>query len=121
MPSFTIKVPNDDEGEHLGTYESDYLPRVGDPFVLWHPRVCAERDKPFCGVVSGVTHEVVHASHPYATGNYPKGEQRSVETTVWLTEEHAPPTLYCDCTEEERARWGAVEGQCENCGHARRA
>jgi hypothetical protein len=50
MPRFIIKVPNDDEGEELGVYESDYLPRVGDPFALWHPRVCAKKDEPFLGI-----------------------------------------------------------------------
>jgi hypothetical protein len=120
MPSYTIKVPNDDEGEDLGEYEADYLPRVGDPFVLWHPRVCAERDKPFCGVVSAVTHEVIHSSHPYAL-EHPRG-RRSVVTTVWLAEEHAPPTLYCVCTEEERSKWKVeADGRCENCGHMRKS
>jgi hypothetical protein len=113
MASFTIKVPNNDEGEDLGEYESDYLPRVGDPFVLWHPRVCPDRHHPFCGVVSGVTHEA-HCAEPRAGG------RSLVGVTVWLTEEHAAPTLYCDCTEEERSRHVVVDGKCDNCGHARR-
>ena len=100
MPSFLIKVPNDDEGEDLDEYESDYLPRVGDPLVLWHPRVCREKGKPFCGVVSAVTHEGFHESHPYA-----KDLLNAVFTVVWLVEEHAPPTLYCVCSEEERAKF----------------
>lgn len=116
MPSFTIKVPNDDEGEDLGSYESDYLPRVGDPFVLWHPRVCTKRE-PFCGVVSGVTHLTIDKDHPYG---HQHAKANVVETTVWLVEEHASPTLYCDCTEEDRARHGAPDGECANCGHQRR-
>jgi len=116
MPSFTIKVPNDDEGEDLGEYESDCLPRVGDPFVLWHPRVCPDRHRPFCGVVSGVTHE---ATNPILR---PDGSLLGVvETVVWLTEEHAAPSLYCDCSEEDRVRHVVVDGACDNCGHARRA
>lgn len=115
MPSFTIKVPNDDEGEDLGEYEADYLPRVGDPFVLWHPRVCREKDKPFCGVVSGVTHEALHKSHPYAGS----GNHGVVQTVVWLAEEHAPPTLYCVCSEEERAKFILHMDRCDNCGHVR--
>jgi len=50
MSSFTIKVPNNYEGEDLGVYEADYLPRLGDPFTLWHPRVCPKKGEPFCGV-----------------------------------------------------------------------
>jgi hypothetical protein len=117
MPSFTIKVPNFDDGEDLGEYEADYLPRVGDPFVLWHPRVCPKKDQAFCGVVSGVTHEAVAKGHPY----YNAGIGAAfVETVVWLTEELAAPTLYCDCTEEERARWSVgLDGKCESCGQAR--
>ena len=81
MPSFAIKVPNDDEGENLGEYVSDYLPRVGDPFVLWHPRVCRKKDEPFCGVVSGVTHEAFDKDHPYACEGNPAN---IVSTVVWL-------------------------------------
>jgi hypothetical protein len=116
MPSFTIKVPNNDEGEDLGTYESDYLPRVGESFVLWHPRVCPNKDHPFCGVVSGVTHEVFDTDHVYAKGN----SANVVTTVVWLAEEHGAPTLYCDCTEEERVKWKEeADGRCENCSHTR--
>ena len=114
MSSFTIKVPNDDEGEDLGEYESDYLPRVGDPFVLWHPRVCRKKDEPFCGIVYLVMHETVDKKHPYKGSNV-------VETSVWLMEEHAAPVLYCDCSEEDRVKWGAdADGRCESCGHTRK-
>jgi hypothetical protein len=52
----------------------------------------------------------------------PDAKQRPVETTVWLTEEHAPPTLYCDCTEEEQVRWKVeADGRCESCGHMRKS
>jgi len=116
MPSYTIKVPNDDEGEDLGEYEADYLPRVGDPFVLWHPRVNPGEHQPFCGVVSEVTHE---ASGPLLRTD---GSMLGiVGTVVWLTEEHAAPKLHCDCSEEERARFAVVDGACENCGQARRS
>jgi hypothetical protein len=119
MPSFTIKVPNDDEGEDLGEYVSDYLPRVGDPFTLWHPRVCRKKDEPFCAVVSGVTHEAFDKDHPYARGWNPANV---VATVVWLAEEHAVPTLYCVCSEEERVMSSVSKsGECANCGHARRA
>lgn len=115
MPSFTIKVPNDDEGENLGEYQSDYLPRVGDPFVLWHPRVC-RKDEPFCGVVSMVTHEASRLEV-----DEKKITESHVQTTVWLVEEHAAPTLYCDCSNRERETHGVTDGQCDNCGHARDA
>ncbi|SRR5579871_1124727 len=113
MPSYTIKVPNNDEGEDLGEYEANFLPRVGDRFTLWHPRVNGGKDgrySPFCGVVSAVDHE--------ANFDPEKGD---VETTVWLVEEHAAPKLYCNCSEEERSRFGVDEdGDCGSCGHARR-
>lgn len=113
MPSFTIKVPNDDDGHDLGDYESDYLPRVGDPFVLMHPRVNPRKDHPFVGTVSLVTHDAYAADGPRERGY--------VETTVWLTEEAPAPQLYCDCTEAEQVTCGVDErGDCENCGRARR-
>jgi len=56
MPKFTVMVNDDDEGEDLGEYEADYLPRVGDGFALWHPRVCKDKDAPFLGVVEAVRH-----------------------------------------------------------------
>jgi len=116
MPSFTIKVPNNDEGEDLGTYDSDYLPRVGDSFVLWHPRVCRDEHHPFCGVVEAVTHEAHHSGH--TDSGAVNGD---VEVTVWLAEEHAAPTLYCDCFKEMQAVFGVDEdGDCENCGHTRK-
>lgn len=115
MPSYTIKVPNNDDGEDLGEYESDYLPRVGDQFTLWHPRVCQGKDHPFCAVVSAVTHEAVHKSHPFS-----RGEVRLVDVIVWLAEEGGAPSLYCVCTETERAQHGVdINGVCVNCDHPR--
>ena len=113
MPSFKIKVSNHDEGENLGVYESDYLPRVGDPFVLWHPRVCPRKDEPFCAIVSGVTHET-------SVRKDQSGQRHNVvETVVWLMEEYAAPVLFCDCTEEERVKYEVIDGTCENCNHPR--
>jgi hypothetical protein len=112
MPSFTIKVPNNDEGEDLGEYQADYLPRVGDPFLIWHPRVSPRKHDPFCGIVSGVVHEA-------SFENAVRGEKRRVMTTVWLAEEHSAPELFCDCTEEERAKYEVIDGTCENCNHVR--
>ena len=117
MPSFMIKVQNNDEGEDLGAYESDYVPRAGEPLVLWHPRVCRDNDHPFCGIVAEVTHEAFNESHPYAKGGNKPGV---VTTIVWLTEEHAAPDLFCDCTAAEQLKLGDVDGWCENCGHARK-
>lgn len=116
MPSFTVKVPNNDDGEYLGEYESEYLPRVGDKFTLWHPRVntgAPNRQSPFLGVVVEVCHEAFAPEGPGTTGE--------VNTTVWVGEEHAAPTLYCDCTAEDRQQWSVGEdGRCESCGHVRR-
>jgi len=117
MPRFNIKVSNHDEGENLGVYESDYLPRVGDPFALWHPRVCPRKDEPFCAIVSGVTHETVSKEHPYGKTN--PVNANVVETVVWLMEEYAAPVLFCDCTEEERVKYEVIDGTCENCNHPR--
>ena len=44
--------------------ESDYLPRVGEDFALWHPRVCKDPDIPFLGVVESVTHEAYCGEPP---------------------------------------------------------
>lgn len=123
MPSFRIKVPNNDEGEDLGEYVADYLPRVGDRFALHHPLVCAENNVPFIGVVESVEHE----AYAYHRGVKPSPEESEdlkdgfVNATVWLVEELTAPTLYCDCSEEERAKHPVVDGACDNCGHARRS
>jgi hypothetical protein len=115
MSSFLIKVPNNDEGEDLGEYQSDYLPRVGDSFAVWHRRLSPKKDTPFLGVVSAVAHEVFDKDHPYGD----LASKNRVVTTVWLIEEAAAPTIYCDCTEQERTLHGATDGECENCGHVR--
>jgi hypothetical protein len=74
-------------------------------------------DTPFEGVVASVDHEAFHKDHPYADKQATKSY---VITTVWLTEEAAAPTLYCDCSEEERAKWKVDEQERrENCGHVR--
>ena len=91
MASFRIKVPNDDEGEDLGEYQSDYLPRVGEPFFLWHPRLGfdgSDGDHPFCGIVSEVVHEAQYAANGVERSGHPVSV---VTTTVWLTEEHGAP------------------------------
>jgi hypothetical protein len=118
MSVFTIKVPND-EGDDLGQYVSDYLPRVSDPFVLWHPRVCPKKDQPFCGVVSGVTHEVFNKDHPYAPLVESGGRENEVTTVVWLVEDFAAPELLCVCSEEERAKYVLHADRCDGCGHRR--
>lgn len=62
MPSFMLKVPNDDDGLDLGTYEADYLPRVGDLFFLYHPALCADED-PFEARVESVVWEAFKEIH----------------------------------------------------------
>jgi hypothetical protein len=114
MPSYTIKVPNSDEGEDLGEYESDYLPSVGHEIILWHPRVCPDDRTPFLGVVEAVTHEA-HDAEPSLPG------RSRVDVTVWVVEQHAPVKIYCDCSKEKCAAFGVdANGDCENCGHTRR-
>jgi hypothetical protein len=113
MLMFTVKVPNDDEGEDLGEYASDYLPREGERFAIWHPRVCKDEHVPFLGVVIEVTHE--------ARCPDPGEEVGSVHTTVWLGEEDAPPALYCVCTPEERQLRPVVDGYCDECRGVRGA
>jgi hypothetical protein len=116
MPSFLLKVPNNDEGEDLGEYQSDYLPRVGDRFTVWHRRLSPKKDEPFSGVVESVHHEVFDKDHPYGD----LASKNRVVTTVWLVEEAAAPTLYCVCTEEQRVMSSVSQGgECANCGHTR--
>lgn len=114
--SYLIKVPNNDEGKDLGEYQADYLPRVNDPFVLWHRMLSPDKEHPFCGIVQSVTHEAFDKDHPYARGGNTPGV---VTTTVWLAEEMAAPTLYCDCTSQEREQHVVKDGRCDNCGHVR--
>lgn len=119
--TFTIKVPNGDEGIELGEYEAAHLPRVGDPLHLWHPMLCPNEGAPFEGVVSEVRWEAFHKSHPFAPH-----ERNSIACVVWLAEYAGAPTLYCTCTTEELARLDAdaadidKEGACRNCGYVRR-
>lgn len=113
-PAFTVRVPNDGEGEGLGEYESYYLPRVGESFAIWHPRLCRDPLVPFLGVVTDVTHEA------YAT-TADGDEVGIVSTVVWLSEEGATPTLYCDCSPEERWKHPVVDGHCDCCRGVRKA
>ncbi len=113
MPIFSVKVPNGDDGEDLGEFESDCVPRAGDDFVLFHPRLCGNSSDPFVGTVSAVVHEAFSKDHRYASNK----EKNTVTTSVWLVEEAAAPTLYCDCTSEERERYCIEQGRCSNCGH----
>jgi len=109
MHTFTVKVPNDDEGEDLGEYESDFLPRVGDAFALWHPRVCKDEYTPFLGIVQSVSFDA-YCGERGAAGDRKVG---SVSVTVWLVEDGAPPQRYCDCRpEEQRPLEG---GTCDDC------
>ena len=115
MPRYTIKVPDDDEGHYLGDYDADYLPRVGDPIAIDHPQLNPRPHHPCLGVVSAITHE--------ARSPAPDNEDRrgTVGTTVWVVEDSPAPQLFCDCTDAERAKYGADrDGDCMNCSHLRR-
>lgn len=113
---FTIKVPNHDDGEDLGTFEAECLPRVGETFVLFHPRVC-RGDDPFVGKIDFVCWEAMHGSHKLANN---RGENLAA-ATVWLVEDSAAPAFYCTCTSEERERHGVdKDSDCVNCGCTRR-
>jgi hypothetical protein len=109
MPTFTVKVPNDDEGEDLGEYESDYLPRVGDAFALWHPRVCKDEYTPFLGIVQSVSFDAYCGDR----GSAGARKVGSVNATVWLVEDGAPPQRYCDCSPEMRRP--LEDGTCDDC------
>jgi hypothetical protein len=116
MPSFVVMVPNGGDGEHLGEYEADYLPRVGDKFLLFHPMLTGSSDEPFEGEVAAVYWQAFFKDHKYATDT----AKNVAEATVWLAEYGGAPKLWCDCTPEERQRWKLDErGLCENCGHER--
>lgn len=126
MPTFTVKVPDDDEGEDLGEYESDYLPRKGDSFALWHPRLTGNRRIPFVGVVRQVEFEA-HCGE-YEEGAYDR-EAGTAHAVVWVDEAYAAPKRYCDCSPADRAVMAAKraadppgegdgedDDECEHCG-----
>jgi hypothetical protein len=112
---FEVKVPDDDEGESLGEYEADTLPRPGERFAIYgNPKVCVHEHDYFIGVVDEVMWD--------ATFDDPRDPKRParVEPTVWLREEAAKVTVYCTCTTEERARHEGVDDEdggtrCGNC------
>jgi hypothetical protein len=54
------EVPNGDDGEDLGLYEADYLPRVGDKFFLFDPRLTGGGDQPFEAVSMDWTSRGTH-------------------------------------------------------------
>jgi len=58
-------VPNHDDGEDLGVFQADCLPRVGEQFAVYHPRICDGSD-PFVGTVGEVCWQAMHASHEFA-------------------------------------------------------
>ncbi len=105
---FEVKVPNDDEGESLGDYEADTLPRPGERFAIYgNPLVCLHEHDYFIGVVDEVMWEATPGK---------------AVPTVWLREgESAKVTVYCTCTTEERTRHQNVDdedGRCGNCAKA---
>lgn len=118
---FEVKVPDDDEGESLGTYEADTLPRPGDRFAIHgNPKVCLREHDYFIGVVDEVMWEATTYKVPRKTLNTPQVDGGAVPT-VWLREEAAKVIIYCECTPEERTRHQNVDdedGRCGNCAKA---
>lgn len=116
MPTFEIKVPNDDEGESLGDFCAEAVPRKGERFTIYaHPLVCKDGDH-FIGIVDDVQYDAdCHAWTPNGAGVW------SVEITVWLHEENQAPVIYCTCSAERIAKMEAREagsldeGACSDC------
>jgi hypothetical protein len=124
MPSFVVKVPNGDDGEDLGVFEADYLPRVGDKFLLFHPKLTGSSSHPFEGEVSAICWEAFSKDHKYGAALaalHDANADRSVaQATVWLAEYCGVPTIYCDCKPTAREHFGIdSSGDCVNCGHRR--
>ena len=127
MTTFTIKVPNDDEGEDLGYYDAPAVPRVGETFLLFHPKLTGSSDHPFVGTVVDVVYEAMHPEHKFAKkrGVHPVDsvmQSRPIDAyvVVWLQEEAGATKIWCDCTPNERELHGIGEdGDCANCGHER--
>lgn len=107
MVRFEIKVPNHDDGASLGTFAADALPRAGDSFVIFHPRLGKEA---FVAKVDVVCWEAFAKGHDYATN-----KEGTAEATVWLVEESTAPTFYCTCT----VKSVDDSGNCTNCGDRR--
>lgn len=117
MPSFLIKVPNDDDGESLGEYEADYLPRAGDEFTIYHPALTGDASTPFYGMVRKVAHEARCGAR--VKGEHDR-EMGAVDTTVWLVERSVERRLFCDCSPEEQLEHGEDDdGCCNFCGDER--
>jgi hypothetical protein len=122
MPSYQLNVvvPDGGAAHSLGSYEADYLPRVGDRVVLWHPRVMPRPGVPVMSTVERVMHEMVRT-----------GTAHVILTHVYVTNEERGITVYCTCTEGERrqadsdailhgSRAAAAADMCSACYHARR-
>ncbi len=123
---FALKVPNDDDGEHLGCCKADCLPRVGDDIYVYSKRLMGKSDYPFEGVVDAVAWEVRQKED---------GNDLVVDLpTVWIRGRAQAPLLYCVCTDEERAELVGANaanpdallhacdddaGNCFNCGATR--
>jgi hypothetical protein len=114
---FDVKVPNDDDGHSLGTFEADSLPRVGDRFgLLGHPEVCRAKGDYYLGIVEAVTWEAYCVER---RGN--EKEPHELEPTVWLREEYQASVIYCTCTVLELENIQPElrtndDGDCGNCG-----
>lgn len=105
MAMFEVRVPDTDEGEVLGDYEAECIPRVGERFCIDnHPAVCRGEHDTFIGVVESVEHYARYTKGPGAL---------STKTVVWLREEHGAPAIYCTCANPPPAD---AAGGCDDCG-----
>jgi hypothetical protein len=104
MATFEVRVPNDDDGESLGMFDADTVPRIGERFCInGHPEVCRTANDCFIGIVDDVAYE--------ATCSAKGGGRWATDITVWLREEHGTPVLYCECTTPSPD----AEGNCDDC------
>lgn len=120
---FRVMVPiHGGDVESLGVFEAECLPRVGDAFLVDHPRVCPKKHVPLEAKVDAVVWESVHED----------GTNRAAPP-VWLAENAACvwAKVWCVCTDASRVelRKGhegdaeyvdSPDGLCFNCGDDRK-
>jgi hypothetical protein len=125
MVRFEIRIPDGDDGTSLGVCTAEAIPRVGDAFVLYHPRVCPDPTTPFEGKVDAVVWEARKLTIATASAR----EIVADLPMVWIAENAGMVKLYCECTDAERAEkqtrhlcdpdFADSNGVCFNCGDER--
>lgn len=109
---FEIRVPyGGGDGESLGACEAEALPRVGDTFLVYHPKVCRKEFEPFEGKVDAVVWE----TNPHL--RKPPSSKLWADVVVWLVPSAVEVEIFCDCSEAQRSIDPEIPLECLNCGH----